>query len=108
MFNSEPHILVPKSAKAGDVITIKVLIGHAMETGLRTDERGQVIPRKIVNRFVCRYGDVEVFCADLHESVAANPYFEFYIEATASGILEFLWEEDGGQFARVQHPLVVA
>jgi sulfur-oxidizing protein SoxZ len=107
MFTSEPRVQVPRGVAKGAIVPIKVLIDHPMETGFRKDEHGQAIPRKIINRFVCRYGDVEVFSADLHEAIAANPYFEFYIEATDSGVLEFLWEEDGGRFARLQHPIVV-
>lgn len=107
MFTSEPRVQVPRSAEKGAIVPIKVLIDHPMETGFRKDAHGQIIPRKIINRFGCRYGDVDVFSVDLHEAVAANPYFEFYIEATDSGVLEFLWEEDGGRFARLQHPFVV-
>jgi sulfur-oxidizing protein SoxZ len=107
MFTSPPRVQVPATVAKGNVVPIKVLVGHAMETGLRHDAQGAVIPRKIVNRFVCRLGDADVFSVDLHESVAANPYIEFYIEATQSGLLEFLWEEDGGGFSRLQHDLVV-
>lgn len=107
MFTAEPRVLVPRTARAGEIVPIKVLIGHRMETGLRRDEAGRVIPRQLVNRFVCRYGGAEVFSADLHESVAANPYLAFDIEATESGLVEFVWEEDGGASARLAHRLVV-
>ena len=57
----------------GEIFPVKALITHVMETGLRRDDLGEIIPRKIINKFVCRYAGVEVFSADLHESVAANP-----------------------------------
>jgi sulfur-oxidizing protein SoxZ len=78
-----------------------------METGLRYDDQGAIIPRKIINTFSCRYGDATVFSADFHESVSANPYIEFYIRATDSGPLEFIWEEDGGGVFRLEHHLAV-
>ena len=52
-----------------------------METGLRKDHEGNVIPRLIINKFVCRYNGVDVFIVDMHEAVAANPYFEFCLRA---------------------------
>jgi sulfur-oxidizing protein SoxZ len=108
MFTGEPRVQVPKTAAKGEVFQVKALISHAMETGLRHDEQGAIIPRKIINKFICRYADETVFSIDLNESVAANPYFEFYVEATTSGLLEFIWEEDGGGSSRLQQSLVVA
>ena len=78
-----------------------------METGLRRDPQGEVIPRKIINRFSCRYNDVVVFDVDLHEAMAANPYLEFYLRATESGRLEFIWEEDGDHTYVLTHQLTV-
>ena len=103
-----PRIEVPATVAKGEIFSVKTLISHPMETGLRHDDQGGVIPRKIINKFVCRYGGVEVFSVDLHESVAANPFIEFFLRATDSGSLEFIWEEDGGGVFRLEHQLVVA
>jgi sulfur-oxidizing protein SoxZ len=108
MFTGEPRVQVPKTANKGEIFQVKALISHAMETGLRRDEQGAIVPRKIINKFTCRYADEIVFSIDLNESVAANPYFEFYVEATTSGLLEFIWEEDGGGSKKLQQSLVVA
>jgi sulfur-oxidizing protein SoxZ len=107
MFTPTPRVQVPNGAAKGEIFQIKALISHQMETGLRRDEQGDVIPRKIINKFVCRYNDVVVFDADLHEAVAANPYIEFYLRATESGRLEFIWEEDGGHIYSLTHQLMV-
>ena len=104
----KPRIKLPSSAKKGDVIEIKTLIAHVMETGLRKDQDGKVIPRKIINKFVCRYNGVDVFAVDLHEAVAANPYFEFFLRATESGRLDFIWEEDGGSVYSLAQQLTVS
>ena len=104
----KPRIKLPKDAKKGEVIEIKTLIAHVMETGLRKDPGGKVIPRKIINKFTCRYNDVVVFSVDLHEAVAANPFIEFYLRATESGRLAFVWEEDGGDTYALEHHLTVA
>jgi len=107
MFTPTPRVQVPNAATKGEIFQVKTLIGHQMETGLRHDDQGNVIPRKIVNRFVCRYNDVVVFGVDLHEAVAANPYIEFYLRATESGLLDFVWEEDGGGVYSLAHHLTV-
>ena len=102
-----PRVQVPSAATKGEIFQVKALISHQMETGLRKDSEGNVIPRLIINKFVCRYNGVDVFVADLHEAVAANPYFEFYLRATESGRLEFVWQEDGGSVYSLAHQLVV-
>ena len=107
MFTPTPRVQVPNAAAKGEIFQIKTLISHQMETGLRRDDQGDVIPRKIINRFACRYNDIVVFNVDLHEAMAANPYIEFYLRATESGQLEFSWEEDGGHTYALTHQLTV-
>ncbi len=107
MTNPTPRVLAPSTAAKGEVFQLKTIISHPMETGLRHDDQGEVIPRKIINRFVCRYGGAVAFSVDLHEAVAANPYLEFYLRATESGQLEFVWEEDGGDVYSLSHDLMV-
>ncbi|MDP2620185.1 MAG: thiosulfate oxidation carrier complex protein SoxZ [Hyphomicrobiales bacterium] len=107
MTTPTPRVIVPSSAAEGEIFSVRTIISHQMETGLRLDERGEVIPRKIINRFICRYGGVEVFGVDLHEAVSANPFFEFHLLATESGRLEFIWEEDGGAVYSLVHELIV-
>jgi sulfur-oxidizing protein SoxZ len=103
-----PRVLVPGTAAKGEVVPIKTLISHPMETGLRHDSQGKVIPRRIINKFVCRYDGEEVFSADLHEAMAANPYLEFYVRATKSGRLHFEWVEDGGAVYTLEATLTVS
>lgn len=90
---------VPASAKRGEVIEIRTLAGHAMESGFRRTERGELVARDIITRFVCAYNGVEVFSADLHPAMAANPLIAFTTVATESGTLEFRWTGDNGYTA---------
>ena len=89
-------INVPKKAKRGDVIEIKTLISHVMETGFRHSTTGVPIPRDIITSFVCTYNNEEIFRAMLYPAIAANPFFSFTTVATESGTIEFKWEGDGG------------
>lgn len=89
-------ISVPETARRGDVIEIKALVRHPMETGFRHTQTGERIPRNIITNFVCRYDGVEIFRATLHPSITANPLFLFFTVATQSGALEFRWTGDNG------------
>jgi len=89
-------INVPPKAKRGDVIEIKTLMSHIMETGYRRTASGEIIPRNIITSFTCRYNGTEVFRADLFPAIAANPFITFFTVATESGKFEFEWEGDQG------------
>jgi sulfur-oxidizing protein SoxZ len=89
-------INVPKKAKRGEVITIKTLISHNMETGFRHNNVGVVLPRDIIDTFVCTYNGEEIFRAALHPAIAANPFLVFYTVATESGTIAFKWTGDNG------------
>jgi len=107
MSTPAPRVQIPATAAKGQLFQVKTLINHPMETGLRQDPQGNAIPRKIINKFVCRYDGAVVFSVDLHEAMAANPFIEFDLRATRSGRLEFIWEEDGGSVYALAHHLVV-
>ena len=89
-------INVPARARRGEVIEIKTLVSHPMETGYRRTQLGAPIPRDIIRRFVCTYNGTEVFSADLHPAISANPYFAFSTVATESGTITFHWTGDNG------------
>jgi sulfur-oxidizing protein SoxZ len=87
---------VPRTARAGEVIEIRALIAHPMETGYRRGDDGALLARDIIRRFTCHYDQVLVFSAELFPAVSANPYLAFHTVATASGTLRFTWEGDNG------------
>jgi sulfur-oxidizing protein SoxZ len=89
-------INVPAKAKRGEIIEIKTLMSHIMETGYRRTASGEIIPRDIITSFACRYNGVEIFRADLFPAIAANPFITFATVATESGKFEFEWIGDRG------------
>lgn len=94
-------IHMPETARRGDVIEIRALIAHVMESGYRPGADGRVVPRDIIRKFGCRYNGESVFSAQLHPAISANPYIAFHTTATESGTLEFSWEGDKG-FAQTE------
>ena len=89
-------INVPKKAKRGEIIEIKTLMSHIMETGYRRTASGEIVPRDIITSFACRYNGVEIFRADLFPAIAANPFITFFTVATESGKFDFEWVGDRG------------
>lgn len=89
-------INVPKTAKRGQIVEIKTLISHIMETGFRRTETGAIIPRNILTELVCTYNDDEIFRATLYPAVSANPFITFFTVAKESGMLTFKWTGDHG------------
>ncbi len=101
-------IHLPKKAKRGEVIEIRTMISHVMETGFRPSSRGVLIPRNIITAFTCRYNGVEVFRADFYPAVTANPFLIFHTVATESGTLVFKWTGDDGFAAEESVAIEVA
>jgi sulfur-oxidizing protein SoxZ len=99
-------INVPARARRGEVIEVKTLISHPMETGYRRTQLGASIPRDIIRLFVCTYNGTEVFRAELHPAVAANPFIAFSTVAAESGTLTFQWTGDNG-FAVTESAAIV-
>ncbi len=89
-------INVPPKAKRGDVIEIKALTPHIMETGYRRTAAGEIVPRDIITSFTCRYNGAEVFRADFFPAIAANPFISFFTVAKESGKFDFEWIGDKG------------
>lgn len=92
----EPRLRLPKTAAKGEVIEIRTLITHPMESGLRKDETGQPIPRAILNRLTVHFNGVLVIDLALEPAISANPYFAFHAAVPESGEFTFLWQDDSG------------
>ncbi len=105
---SKPRIKVPKKAAVGDIITIKSLISHKMESGQRKDKEGNVIPRKIINAFSCEFNGKPVFSCDLDPAISANPYFEFKALVSEAGTFKFSWTDDDGEVIEATKDIAVA
>ena len=105
---STPRVRVPASAKPGEIIEIKTLISHDMESGQRKDAAGQVIPRKIINRFTAAFNSKTVFEADWYQSISANPYQSFFYKAAETGEFTFTWKDDDGSEYKSANKLTVA
>ena len=96
MATPTPRVRLQAKAKKGEIIEIRAVITHPMESGQRVNEVGKRVPRHILNRFVCSFNGTEVFAADWFPSITANPYLSFHTVATESGTYSFAWVDDDG------------
>lgn len=97
MATPRPRIrLSSNEISAGDIIEVKTLISHTMESGQRRDSDGNVIPRQIIHTFRCDLDGTEVFTCDMEPAISANPYMEFSVKPEQSGTLTFTWIDDDG------------
>ncbi len=102
------RLLVPERVALGDVITVRLLIQHGMETGYRQDMNGRVVARNVVRLVRCELGGVEVFRAEPSSGISANPYFEFSVRVLQAGPWLVQWEDDAGVKGEVRQAMLLA
>ena len=85
-----------KEVKKGEVVEVKALVSHVMESGQRKDASGKFVPRKILNKFTCSVNGKEIFAADFEPAISANPYIQFKFKAEESGPVVLTWVDDDG------------
>jgi sulfur-oxidizing protein SoxZ len=103
-----PRVRVPATAKVGEIIEIKTLISHEMESGQRRDADGKPIPRKIINKMSAAFNGKAFFEAAWNPAISANPYQSFFYRAAESGEFTFFWKDDDGSEYVTKNKLTVA
>lgn len=108
MANPTPRVRMPATARAGEVIEVKTLISHEMETGQRKDASGNAIPRKIIRQFTATFNGKEILRADWYTSISANPYQAFFVRVPETGTFMFSWLDDDGSVYKSEHKVTVS
>ncbi len=103
-----PRVRMPATAKAGEIVEVKSLISHDMESGYRKDSTGKVVPRHIINKFVATFNGKEIFSVDWHPAISANPYQSFWVRVPESGVFEFTWFDEDGATYKAEQRVTVA
>jgi len=97
MSKIKARVKVPKKADIDEVIEIKTLLSHPMHSGRGVDGDGNIVPRKIINKFTASFNGTMFFTMDLKPSVSSNPFLIFPFKVTEAGTFDFVWTEDGGE-----------
>lgn len=106
--NGKPRVNLPKAIKAGDVVEVRTLINHVMETGNRMDTAGNIIPRQIIHTLDASFDGREVFRADLKSGISANPFIAFHMRVPGPGMLTLRWVDDAGATVTEQVEIAVS
>ena len=99
--------LSASSITTGEVIEVRALVTHPMESGNRLGPDGSAVPRNIVQSFRAEFDGVPVFSVALDTAVSANPFFQFHIAPPASGTLSLTWNDESGQEVTLQEAITV-
>jgi sulfur-oxidizing protein SoxZ len=103
----KPRIKLPKEAAKGEIIQIKTLVSHIMESGQRKDAQGKIIPRKIINKFTCEFNGKPVFACALEPAISANPYIQFDAKVEEAGTFKFVWSDDDGTVITAEEKITI-
>ena len=87
-----------KAKAKGDEVTVKCLISHPMETGLRKDKKtGKIIPAHFVQEVKADHGGNAVFTANWSGAISKNPYLSFKFNGGKKGdTLKVSWSDNKG------------
>ena len=91
----------PEKVSSGEVVKVRLLLEHPMDTGYLQDLTGKLVPRNVIRLLTCTLGQQEVFRVEPSSGISANPYFEFYVRASSTAEFKIEWTDDKG--AKGQH-----
>ncbi|SKA68510.1 sulfur-oxidizing protein SoxZ [Thiothrix eikelboomii] len=78
----------------GGLIEVKALMTHPMETGLRKDSSGAVVPAHYITEVVVTANDKEVMKTSWGGSVSKNPYLSFNYKGAVGDKLKLTWKDN--------------
>lgn len=97
----------PERIVAGDVVKVRLLVQHPMDTGYLQDLLGKMMPRNVIQLLTCKLGQREVFRIEPSSGIAANPLFEFFVQATETAEMQVDWIDDRGNRGGLKQTMVV-
>lgn len=89
-------IKIRAKAKKG-IVTVKALMSHPMETGLRKDKKtGKLIPAHHIQEVTAKSGDRTVLAAVWGGAISKNPYLSFKFSGAKGDSLTLSWVDNKG------------
>lgn len=87
-----------RASLKGDVTTVKALITHPMETGLRKDKKsGKKIPAHYIQDLTAEHNGKKILNAEWGPAVSQNPYLSFkFTGAKAGDKIKLSWVDNKG------------
>lgn len=87
-----------RASNKGGVATVKALITHPMETGLRKNKKtGKKIPAHFIQTVSGKHNGKEVVVAEWGPAVSKNPYLSFQFAGAKKGdTVTLTWSDNKG------------
>jgi len=98
----------PDRIAAGEVVKVRLLIQHPMDTGYLQDLTGKLVPRNVIRQLTCTLGGQEVLRVQPSSGIAANPFFEFHLRAMQTAEFRAEWTDDRGVQGVLTQTMAVA
>ena len=87
----------PKTYNVGDIIQVDAILEHPMETGLRKDKDGKIIPAHHIQKVVVEFDGKSVTTMDMTASVSVNPFISFNLKVTKNAQLKIVATDNKGE-----------
>ena len=86
-----------RARATGDVVEVRILMSHPMETGQRKDQAGELIPAHFIQIVTITCQERTVLSAQWGPAVSANPYVSFKFRGGQKGDkLRVAWVDSKG------------
>nr|CRH05355.1 putative sulfur oxidation protein (soxZ) [Candidatus Magnetococcus massalia] len=90
-------IKVPRKISKGQVVEVKAMVRHPMETGNRKNKKtGQKIPAHYIEDVEATFNGASVFSAKWGAAVSKNPFLSFFLKVDQAGELKITWKDNKG------------
>jgi sulfur-oxidizing protein SoxZ len=96
MATGDSRVLLPPSITHGDVIYVRAIIEHPMDTGFFRTAEGQPIPAYFINDVTVTYGDEVVAHFEWTSGVSRDPSVTFPLKATHEAPVAITWKDNKG------------
>ena len=86
-----------RAQAAGDKATVRVLMSHEMETGLRKDAAGKSIPAWHIQEVSAQHNGKTIMSAQWGPAVSKNPFLQFNVRGAKAGDkITIAWTDNKG------------
>jgi sulfur-oxidizing protein SoxZ len=82
----------------GDLVEVRVLMVHPMETGQRKDSSGNLVPMHFIQEVSVRLNGKPVLEGQISQAVSRNPVFSFRLKGAKAGDkVDIAWLDNRGE-----------
>jgi len=86
-----------RAQSSGDKTTVRVLMAHEMESGMRKDASGNTVPAWFIQEVTALHNGKQVLSAEWGPAVSKNPFMQFAVKGAKAGDkITVTWKDNKG------------